>query len=71
MGPFNGRVRMTLTPWPVNRAGRILWLIAGASKAPVVARLLAGDPAIPASRVRRHGVALLADAAAGAGLTSG
>lgn len=49
VGPFNGRVRMTLTPWPVNRAGRIVWLIAGASKAPVVARLLAGDPTIPAS----------------------
>ena len=69
--PFNGRVRMTLTPWPVNRANRIVWLIAGASKAPVVARLLAGDPAIPASRIRRHGVALLADADAGAGLLSG
>jgi 6-phosphogluconolactonase/glucosamine-6-phosphate isomerase/deaminase len=42
-----------------------VWLITGAAKAPVIARLLAGDPAIPASRVRRHDVALLADAAAG------
>jgi 6-phosphogluconolactonase len=68
VGPFNGRLRMTLTPPAVNRAGWILWLIAGAAKAPVVARLLAGDPALPASRVRRHDVTLLADAAAGTGL---
>ena len=71
VGPFNGRIRMTLTPPAVNRAGWIMWLIAGAAKAPVVARLLAGDPAIPASRVRRHDVTLLADAAAGADLTKG
>ena len=69
VGPFNGRVRMTLTPPAVNRAGWIVWEIAGASKAPVVARLLAGDPELPASRVRRHAVTLLADAAAGAGVT--
>jgi 6-phosphogluconolactonase len=69
VGPFNGRLRMTLTPPAVNRAGWIVWLIAGAAKAPVVARLLAGDSALPASRVRRHDATLLADAAAGAGLT--
>jgi 6-phosphogluconolactonase len=68
VGPFNGRRRMTLTPTAVNRAGWILWLIAGADKAPVVKRLLAGDPAIPASRVRRHDATLLVDAAAGADL---
>ena len=66
VGPFNGRLRMTLTPPAVNRAGWIVWLIAGAAKAPVVAGLLAGDPALPASRVRRSDVTLLADAAAGA-----
>jgi 6-phosphogluconolactonase len=71
VGPFNGRVRMTLTPPAVNRAGWIVWLIAGAPKAPVIARLLAGDPALPASRVRRHDATLLADAPAGAGLESG
>ena len=70
VGPFNGRVRMTLTPPAVNRAGRIVWLIAGAAKAPVVAGLLDGDPALPASRVRRRDTTLLADAAAGARLTS-
>jgi len=71
VGPFNGRLRMTLTPPAVNRAGWILWLVAGAAKVPAVSRLLAGDPALPASRVRRHDVTLLADAAAGAGLPPG
>ena len=71
VGPFNGRLRMTLTPAAVNRAGWIVWLITGAAKAPVVARLLAGDPALPASRVRRTDATLLADAAAGADLTPG
>jgi 6-phosphogluconolactonase len=66
VGPFNGRLRMTLTPPAVNRAGWIVWEVAGAAKAPVVARLLAGDRALPASHVRRHGVTLLADAPAGA-----
>ncbi len=66
VGPFNGRLRMTLTPPAVNRAGWIVWEIAGAAKAAVIPRLLAGDPALPCSHVRRHDVTLLADAAAGA-----
>jgi 6-phosphogluconolactonase len=65
VGPFNSRLRMTLTPPAVNRAGWIVWLIAGADKAPVLARLLARDAALPASRVRRTGATLLADAGAG------
>ena len=71
VAPFNGWRRMTLTPPAINRAGWIVWLIAGAAKAPVVARLLAGDPALPASRVRRHDLTLLADATAGADLAAG
>jgi 6-phosphogluconolactonase len=71
VGPFNGHLRMTLTPPVVNRAGWIVWLITGAAKAAVIARLLAGDPALPASRVRRHDVTLLADAAAGGAVTRG
>ena len=71
VGPFNGLVRMTLTPRAVNRARRIVWLISGPEKAGVLRRLLAGDPALPASRVRRgEGVTLLADGAAGFGVTS-
>jgi 6-phosphogluconolactonase len=60
VGPFNGYRRMTLTRPPVNRAGRILWLVDGASKAPGLSKLLAGDPSIPASRVRREGAVVLA-----------
>lgn len=66
VGPFNGRKRMTLTPPPVNGAGWILWQIQGASKAPVVARLVAGDPAIPAARVRRSDATVLLDRPAAA-----
>ncbi|MCA1845156.1 MAG: 6-phosphogluconolactonase [Actinobacteria bacterium] len=71
VGPFNGRLRMTLTPPAVNRAGWIVWLVAGADKAPVVERLLAGDPALPSSRVRRTDVTFVADLAAGARLNPG
>lgn len=70
VGPFNGRLRMTLTPPAVNRAGWIVWLISGVAKAAVVRRLLAADEALPASRVRRHDVTLLADGGAGFGVTS-
>lgn len=70
IGPFNGRIRMTLTPPAVNRSRWIVWLIAGGAKAPVVPRLVAGDPALPASRVRRTAATLLADARAGLALTT-
>jgi 6-phosphogluconolactonase len=63
-GPFNGRRRMTLTPPAVNRARAIVWLISGADKAPMVARLLAGDTGIPASRVTAERQVLFADPAA-------
>jgi 6-phosphogluconolactonase len=64
VGPFNGRLRMTLTPKAVSRAGAVLWLVDGAAKAPVLARLLAGDAAIPASRVRRDRAVVLAGSGA-------
>ena len=60
VGPYNGRLRMTLTPRAVNRARAVLWLVQGAGKAPVVGRLLAGDPGIPASRVPTERALLLA-----------
>jgi 6-phosphogluconolactonase len=62
VGPYRGDRRMTLTPPAVNRAGRILWLVDGAGKAPALARLLDGDPTIPASRVRREGAVVVAGA---------
>jgi 6-phosphogluconolactonase/glucosamine-6-phosphate isomerase/deaminase len=55
---------MTLTYPVINRARRILWLVAGAEKAAVLARLMAGDRSIPAGRVERQHALVLADAAA-------
>jgi 6-phosphogluconolactonase len=59
---------MTLTYPALDRARRILWVVTGAGKAPVLPRLVAGDPTIPAGRVRSDRAVMLADAAAAAGL---
>jgi 6-phosphogluconolactonase len=61
---YNGWRRMTLTYPAINRARRLLWLITGAHKAAMLARLLAGDAAIPAGRVRNDHALVLADLAA-------
>ena len=62
--PYQGRRRMTLTFPVINRARHILWLVTGADKAEMLARLVQGDTALPASRVRRASALLLADRAA-------
>jgi 6-phosphogluconolactonase len=67
-GLYAGRRRMTLTLPALDRARRILWVITGAEKAPVLPRLLAGDRAIPAGCVRAERAVALADAAAAAHL---
>jgi len=64
---YKGRVRLTLTVPAVNRAREIMFLVADAEKADAVAKLVAGDPAIPASHVRRDGTVLLVDEAAAPG----
>jgi 6-phosphogluconolactonase len=56
--------RMTLTFPALDRARRILWLVTGAEKRPMLARLRAGDRSIPAGRVRRERALVVADAAA-------
>lgn len=63
-GVYQGRQRMTLTYPILNRARRILWLAAGAAKAPMLARLRAGDRGIPAGRVDPTRATILADRAA-------
>lgn len=63
-GPYQGRRRLTLTLGTLNRAHRVLWVVTGAEKAPALARLVAGDDAIPAGRVRRDRALLVADLAA-------
>lgn len=67
-GPYSGRRRVTLTYPVLNRARRIVWLVTGADKAPMLARLLAGDASIPAGRVRREDALVFADRAAASGL---
>ena len=63
-GPYQERRRMTLTYPVLNRAREILWLVTGADKAPMLARLRAGDRSIPAGRVRAERALALADRAA-------
>jgi len=58
-GVYQGRRRMTLTYPVLNRARRVLWLVTDAAKAEMRARLLRGDPAIPAGRVCQERAVLL------------
>jgi 6-phosphogluconolactonase len=61
---YQGRRRMTLTYPMLNRSRRVLWLITGGDKAEPFTRLYAGDPAIPAGRVRQDHAMVVADHAA-------
>ena len=63
-GRFNGYRRLTLTPRAIATAPTIVWLVSGRDKRPALTRLLAGDPTIPATRAKRDGAIVLADAAA-------
>jgi 6-phosphogluconolactonase len=57
---------MTLTYPMLNRAQRILWVVTGAEKADMLARLRDADPTIPAGRVRQDRGLVLADRGAAA-----
>ena len=63
-GVYQGRQRLTLTYPVINRARRILWVVTGAEKAPMLTRLLAADRTIPAGGVVRDRAVVLADRAA-------
>lgn len=67
-GIYMKRRRMTLTYPMLNRSRRILWLVTGAEKVEMLPRLRAGDPSIPAGRVRQEHALVLADCAAAATL---
>jgi 6-phosphogluconolactonase len=60
-GEHLGRRRMTLTLPVLNRARQILWVVTGADKAAALARMLAADPTVVASRVRQSGAVVVAD----------
>ena len=62
--PYEGRRRMTLTLPALNRARRVLWVITGAEKSGVLARLRRGDRSIPAGRVRSDRALIVTDTAA-------
>ena len=66
---YAGHRRMTLTYPVLDRARRVLWLVTGAEKAPVLPRLMRGDPSIPAGRVSAAAADVIADAAAAATAT--
>ena len=59
--PYRGHRRMTLTFEPLARANELVWIVAGADKAPMVQRLLDGDPSIPAGRLPQDRAILVTD----------
>jgi 6-phosphogluconolactonase len=64
--------RITLTLPKLNEARRIVLLATGETKAPMLARVIAGpDPEVPASLLARERLEVIADAAALAGLPNG
>jgi 6-phosphogluconolactonase len=65
-GPYQGRRRMTLTYPVLDRSRRVVWLVTGAEKAGMLARLLAGDRSIPAGRIERERALVIADRSAAA-----
>jgi 6-phosphogluconolactonase len=67
-GVYQGRRRLTLTYPVLDRARRVLWVVTGGDKAAMLARLCAGDAAIPAGRVRQERALVLADRAAATAL---
>jgi 6-phosphogluconolactonase len=63
-GEYQGHRRMTLTYPAIDSARQVLWLVTGAEKREPLAKLLAGDPSIPAGRVRNEEMIVVADEAA-------
>lgn len=63
-GVYQNRRRMTMTYPLLNRSRAVLWLVTGASKAPVLPKLLAADPSIPAGRIAQTNATLFLDTAA-------
>lgn len=64
---YQRRRRMTLTYPILNRSRRILWLVTGAEKAPMLAKLKRREASIPAGRVSQDQAVVLADRAAAGG----
>lgn len=67
-GVYQARRRMSLTYPIINRCRRVLWLVTGAEKIEMLARLRNADVSIPAGRISRNQALVLADRAAAAEL---
>jgi 6-phosphogluconolactonase len=67
-GEYRGLRRMTLTYRVLDRSRRVLWLIDGDDKTPMMPRLMAGDASIPAGRVATAEQLVVVDASAAAEL---
>jgi 6-phosphogluconolactonase len=65
-GPYQERRRITLTFPALDAAHSIVWMIEGADHGSALARLLAGDPGIPASRVESRRAVVVCDPSAAA-----
>jgi 6-phosphogluconolactonase len=65
-GFYQKRQRMTLTYPVLNRSRFILWVVSGAEKAEMLARLCDGDLSIPAGQIQREWALVLADQSAAA-----
>jgi 6-phosphogluconolactonase len=63
-GEYQGRRRMTLTYPVLDAAAEVLWIVAGEAKRDATAKLVAGDPSIPAGRVANDHMLLVVDEAA-------
>ncbi len=62
--PYQGYRRMTLTFPAIEQARSVLWLVTGDSKQEALGRMLAGDPDIPAGRVKNENSVVIADISA-------
>ena len=60
-GAYQGHQRMTLTYPALARADELLWLVSGRDKKAALAKLIAGDRAIPASAVQARRSTIIAD----------
>ncbi|HVV91004.1 MAG TPA: 6-phosphogluconolactonase [Solirubrobacterales bacterium] len=61
---YQGHRRMTLTYPALAEARQILWLVTGEEKRDPLRKLIAGDPSIPAGRVRNDAMTIVADQSA-------
>jgi 6-phosphogluconolactonase len=64
-GEYQGHRRMTLTYPALAEARRAFWLVAGGDKRDALAKLVAGDPSVPAGQVETADALVLADRSAG------